>query len=264
MKRLLQGTILLVLIFLLGAFVLKPPSPPAAQRKAVVIELFTSEGCSSCPPADALLGNLGNRPSANGAEIIPLGFHVDYWDYQGWRDRFGSHSYTERQQKYAARFQLDGPYTPQLVVDGQTELVGSDSARAQNAIIQAAARQQQTDVQLSWKAPDRLLVLATTGNTAASSQVLLAITENELASNVAAGENGGHVLHHSAVVRDFRLLGRLNNGRLQVEIPVKAAADWKVKDLRLVVFVQSAPLGPIEGAAAIPWSKADDCKNCRN
>jgi hypothetical protein len=247
----LQGFLLLAVIFLLGAFVFKP-APPAAKRKAVVVELFTSEGCSSCPPADALLTRLGHGQSSNGAEVIPLGFHVDYWDFQGWRDRFSSHAFTERQEKYAARFH-EGPYTPQLVVDGQTQLVGNDSGGAENAIIQAAARQQQTDVQLSWEAPEKLLVLATAADNAPSAQVLLAVTEDDLATNVGAGENGGRVLHHSAVVRDFRLLGQLSHGRLQVEVPLKPAKDWKVKDLRLVVFVQNAPAGPIAGAASITF-----------
>jgi hypothetical protein len=241
------------IVVLLGVARLVPSgAAPVAKRKAVVIELFTSEGCSSCPPADALLGRLGHRQSANGAEIIPLGFHVDYWNYLGWQDRFSSHAFTERQEKYAARFQ-EGPYTPQLVVDGQSQLVGSDSSGVENAIIQAAARQQQSDVQLSWEGPDKLLVVATGEESAPSAQVLLVITEDDLTSNVAAGENGGRVLHHSAVVRDFRLLGQLNRGRLQTQVPIKAAKDWKTRDLRLVVFVQSAPMGQITGAASIAF-----------
>lgn len=246
----LQGAGLLALILLLGAFVFKPASAPPAKRNAVVIELFTSEGCSSCPPADALLGRLERGSTSNGAEIVPLGFHVDYWNYLGWTDRFSSHSYTERQEKYAAKFQ-QGPYTPQLVIDGQNEVVGNDSSGAQNAIAQAAARQQQSDVQLSWETPEKLRVVATAAEGDSSALVLLAVTEDDLATNVAAGENGGRVLHHSAVVRDFRVLGQLNHGRLQTEVPLKPAQDWKQKDLRIVVFVQAAPVGPIEGAASI-------------
>lgn len=234
--------------------VMPSSSLPVAKRKAVVIELFTSEGCSSCPPADALLTRLGHGKSSNGAEVIPLGFHVDYWNYLGWQDRFSSHAFSERQEKYAARFN-EGPYTPQLVVDGESQLVGSDSAGAENAIVQAASRLQESDVELSWESPDKLLVVATAKENAPSAQVLMAITEDSLASNVAAGENGGHVLHHSAVVRDLRLLGQLSHGRLQIEVPIKSAKDWKPQDLRLVVFLQGAPVGPIIGAASIPFPK---------
>ena len=252
--RLMQGAFLLVLILVLGAFVFRAASAPVAKRKAVVVELFTSEGCSSCPPADALLTRLGSAPSANGAEVIPLGFHVDYWNYLGWQDRFSSHAYTARQEQYAAKFK-EGPYTPQLVVDGQTQLVGNDSSGAENAIVQAAGREQQVDVQLSWKNSQTLQVLATATDANSSAQVFLAITENGLSTSVAAGENGGRVLHHSAVVRDFRVLGQLSHGRLQTDVSLQPAKDWKVKDLRLVVFAQNSPVGAIAGAGAITFEK---------
>src|SRR5436305_5168892 len=199
-----HGILLMGLVVLLGAFILKPSAtPPAAQRKAVVVELFTSEGCSSCPPADELLGRMRQHPSMNGAQIIPLGFHVDYWDFQGWRDRFSSHAYTERQENYAARFRLEGPYTPQMVVDGQMEFVGNDSGRAQEAIAKAAAQPQQAEVRLSPAAGKLQVHVEGTGGTA-SGDVFFVITEDDLSSNVAAGENNGHILHHAAVVREFR------------------------------------------------------------
>ncbi len=242
----------MALILVLAGFALKPSPLPAAKRKAVVIELFTSEGCSSCPPADALLTRLGRGPSANGAEIIPLGFHVDYWNYLGWRDRFSSHDFTARQEQYAAEFR-EGPYTPQLVVDGQSQLVGSDSSGAERAIVQAAAQQQQAEVQLSWKSPEKLQVVATADGVTSNERpiLLLAITEDNLSSKVAAGENGGHNLRHTAVVRELRVLGRLANGRWEGAVPLNLAKDWKRQDLRVVAFVQSAAAGSIQGAASI-------------
>lgn len=248
----LQGTPVVALVLMVGAFVFESTPPPVAKRKAVVVELFTSEGCSSCPPADALLVRMERALSANGAEIIPLGFHVDYWDHLGWRDRFSSHDFTARQEQYAARFG-EGPYTPQLVVDGQSQLVGSDASGAERAIAQAAAQQQQAEVQLSWKTPEKLQVVATAEGVP-SNQVLLlllAITEDNLSSHVAAGENDGHTLNHTAVVRNLRLLGRLEKGRWEGEIPLKLSKDWKTKDLRVVAFVQSAAVGPIQGVASI-------------
>jgi hypothetical protein len=254
--RFASGTLITSVIVLLGAATVMPrANAPAARRKAVVIELFTSEGCSSCPPADALLTRLGRGPSENGAEIIPLGFHVDYWNSLGWEDRFSSRAYSARQEKYAVRFQGE-PYTPQLVVDGESQLVGSDSSGVEDAILRAAARPQQSQVQLSWETPGKLLVKATGADEVASGEVLMAVTEDDLSSKVAAGENGGHVLHHFAVVRDFRLLGQLSHGRFQAEVPLKPASDWKIKDRRVVAFVQSTPAGAIEGAAALPFDTA--------
>src|SRR5437763_3503594 len=102
-------------------------------RVPVVLELFTSEGCSDCPPADALLGQLASQSPA-GTEIIPLGFHVDYWDELGWHDRFSSRQFSWRQDQYRAKFETDSVYTPQMVVNGRFETVGSSSAKILNAI----------------------------------------------------------------------------------------------------------------------------------
>src|SRR5947209_15274268 len=154
-----HGALLLGSVFLLGAFVFKP-APGKAQRKTVVVELFTSEGCSSCPPADELLTRINGQESLNGAVIIPLGFHVDYWNSLGWQDRFSSHAYSQRQQEYAQKFKIEGPYTPQMVVDGANEFVGNSSSRAQTTIAEAAARPQQADIQLSTKEPGKVQVQA--------------------------------------------------------------------------------------------------------
>src|SRR5437763_4539135 len=121
--------------------------------------------------------------SMNGAEIIPLGFHVDYWDHQGWRDRFSSHAFTERQEQYAARFRLEGPYTPQMVIDGGAEFAGNDSRRAQQAAGEAAARPQPAEIQVSANAPDQLLVRVNAAENI-SGEVRLAITEDNLVSKV--------------------------------------------------------------------------------
>lgn len=247
----LQAIFLIVIVGVLAAMAFRPAPP--ARRKAVVVELFTSEGCSSCPPADELLTRMEHQSSSNGAEIIPLGFHVDYWNELGWKDRFSSHAYTDRQQKYAARFRLDGPYTPQMVVDGQSEFVGNDSGHAQNAITQATTRQQQADVTLKWTSPEKLLVVVNSTDKAVRGEVRLAITEDNLSTTVAAGENNGHVLRHSAVVRDFRLLGQLSDGSFQKEISVQPQKDWKVNDLRAVAFVQGQSEGEITGASSIAF-----------
>ena len=225
------------------------PTLPAA-RKAVVVELFTSEGCSSCPPADELLGRLGQERFQDGVEVIPLGLHVDYWNFQGWTDRFSSAAYSQRQEKYAGRFGIQGPYTPQMVVDGASEFVGSDARRARQAIAQAALRPQVAEIEISAVAVDKLLVRVK-APAATSGEVMLALTEDHLISQVKAGENGGRELRHAAVVRDLRRLGTLHGGNFEAGVPLKLQKDWKREDLRIVIFVQELSSGRIEGAAAI-------------
>src|SRR5215475_8953549 len=102
------------------------PSAFAADRP-VVVELFTSEGCSSCPPADAILAKLSQMDATKGPDIIVLGEHVDYWNHPAWTDRFSSHDFTVRQQEYAQHFGLASPYTPQMIIDGQQQVLGSDA-----------------------------------------------------------------------------------------------------------------------------------------
>jgi len=252
----LQGILLLGLVVLLGAFILKPAPLPAAKRKAVVVELFTSEGCSSCPPADELLSRMRQHPSANGAEIIPLGFHVDYWDHQGWRDRFSSHAYTERQEQYASRFRIEGPYTPQMVVDGTTEFVGNNSGRAQEAIARAASEPPQVEIEFE-PLLDGTTVRIHGAKPDIKGEVMLAITEDNLVSKVQAGENDGHELHHSAAVRELRPLGKLANGNFTGTISgnQRTPPEWKRQDLHYAVFVQSPENGAILGAASLSAGK---------
>jgi hypothetical protein len=226
----------------------KSAPAPAAARKTVVVELFTSEGCSSCPPADALLGRL--RSESKEVEVIPLGFHVDYWNNLGWQDRFSSPAYSRRQEDYARLFRIDGPYTPQMVVDGAHEFVGNQGGRAAQAISHAASRPAAVEIQLGWAGPAKLEVRVNAPGLK-SGDVLLAVTEDNLSTQVAAGENGGRLLRHSAVVRHFTRLGQLKNGGFAAGTPLELQKDWKPSDLRAVVFVQSPETGRIEGAAAV-------------
>jgi hypothetical protein len=221
----------------------------AAAKHSVVVELFTSEGCSSCPPADELLGRLRQPASANGAEVIPLGFHVDYWDSAAWHDRFDSAAYSRRQEEYARKFHIDGPYTPQMVVNGEVEFVGSLAGQARQAITHAARVGPAADVHLSMAEND-LLSLSVTNSQPAD--VMLAITEDNLFTNVAGGENNGRVLRHSAVLRELRRLGELSGGIFSTTVRLKLDNGWKRQDLRAVVFVQQNQTGKIIGAASLP------------
>lgn len=246
--------ILLAGVFFFAARSLYPnkQAAHAAPRSAVIVELFTSEGCSSCPPADSLLSQLRQKDdqSLNGIEVIPLGFHVDYWNSLGWQDRFCSHAFSQRQENYAAKLSLDGPYTPQMVVNGTDQFVGSDSSRAHSAIARAAAAAPQATVELKSAAPDKLAVTVRSSGSAAA-DVVLAVTEDNLSTKVGGGENGGRVLHHAAVVRELLKLGQLERGGFAATVPLQIKKNWKRDDLRVIVFVQDGPGGRIQGAASV-------------
>jgi hypothetical protein len=242
--------ILLTLVLYVSIMFAKAPATVDARR-TVVVELFTSEGCSSCPPADELLGHLRQDLSAKNIQVIPLGFHVDYWNSQGWKDRFSSASFTQRQEQYAKSLKVDGPYTPQMVVDGTSEFVGNSAAKAQRTISQAAGQPELAAVQISAVSPDKLAVQVKAAGSANAANVMLAITEDNLTTNVGSGENGGRTLHHAAVVRELRQIGQLHNGSYEASVPLKIAKDWKREDLRAVVFVQEGSSGKIQGATSI-------------
>ena len=221
-------------------------TPPA--RHVVLAELFTSEGCSSCPPADALLARLDATQPVEGAEVIPLALHVDYWNQLGWADPFSSHQFSERQGEYAAAFGNQDVYTPQMVVDGVKEFNGGNASLAQEAIGKAA-REPKGEVLLT-RAPSQVegfvritaqiekFPKPTDGETV---NVLLALTESGLASDVARGENSGRRLTHVGVVRSLKSLGGLPEApgttfKAETEVPVEKG--WRRENLRAVVFAQ--------------------------
>jgi hypothetical protein len=247
-----------LVILLLGAAALPPllltqtAAPPA--RKAVVVELFTSEGCSTCPPADVLLGRLRQVKFADGLEVVPLGLHVDYWNRQGWTDRFSSAAYTDRQIKYAEKLHVQDPYTPQMVVDGSLQFTGNDPVRAGQAILQAAQQPAAAEIQIT-PAGEGKFQVTVKGKPDVTDDVILAVTEDNLVSKVNAGENKNRELRHSAVVREFKSLGHLRNGNFDERVSVNIKKDWKHDDLRIVVFVQQSHTGAIDGAASLPLAE---------
>jgi hypothetical protein len=176
--------------------------------------------------------------------VVVLSEHVDYWDHQGWKDRFSSHEYTVRQEDYASRFKLDGPYTPQMVVDGSAQFVGSDAKRAQEEIGKAAQRTK-ARVKLARAASGVQIDIEDAPNSAG---VFLALAEDSAASDVAAGENKGRHLVHTAVLKSLRKIGSVKRGAgfsQMVPLPVSAAEQ------RIVVFVQEGTSGPVIGAAEV-------------
>ncbi len=221
-----------------------------SPRVPVLVELFTSEGCSSCPPADAVLAKLERTQPVAGAEIIALGQHVDYWNYIGWADPFSSPLFSERQGDYGRAFNRDGVYTPQMVVDGEVEFIGSNLSRARDAITKAAlhqkARVQITRAAAAPNAADTVTFKVSVAELPPVSsnetiEVMLALTESELSSNVSRGENSGRRLEHGSVVRQLALMAQADSRdtkTIKAESSVKLAREWKRENLRAVAFVQ--------------------------
>jgi hypothetical protein len=265
--RVFGCTLLVALSALVSALVLNVwasrPSPStddrAGVRAPVLVELFTSEGCSSCPPADALLAALDEKQPIPGAEVIALEEHVNYWDQLGWADPFSGVQWTERQQDYAAARHDGGVYTPQMVVNGQAEFVGSREREARQAIA-AAASQAHTEVIVSnanANKPSETQFKVSVGklagpNNAGPADVYLAITEKGLHSAVKGGENSGVDVHHSAVVRTLKKIGTADPAKdpaFSAEPSIKLDKNWKRENLRAVVFVQEKRSHHILGAA---------------
>lgn len=237
-------------------------SPPAASAGAipVVVELFTSEGCSDCPPADALLQRMEKQP-VHGVEIITLEEHVDYWNQQGWVDPYSSMEWTTRQREYVAREHQDSPFTPEMVVDGESHFIGSNGREAQQAIMKAMS-EAKTPVTIAPGQSDSKnseSFVVSVGKLAGSdagdvAEVWLAVTEDGLHSSVTAGENAGHALSHAAVLRSLHKIGiaaaNKEPNAFVGDPKVKLNSSWKRENLRLVVFVQEKKSMKILGAAA--------------
>ena len=240
-------------VFLLFMFTLLPAADSVQPtRTPVLVELFTSEGCSSCPPADALLAKLEELQPVAGVTVIALEEHVDYWDHQGWRDPFSSADFTARQQRYAGLLHIESPYTPEMVIDGRGEFVGNDSGRALHELA-SAARGPKTPIHIivKDKSADRISLAVNVDATKASGEVLLAIAETGLSSDVARGENAGRNLKHSAVVRKLSTIGKLKSGEpFSAEPFVKLSKQWKPENLRAVVFVADST-GKVLAAAEV-------------
>lgn len=226
---------------------------PVAPPVPVVVELFTSEGCSSCPPADRLLTELLDQQPVKNALIIGLSEHVDYWDHLGWKDPFSNHQFTERQSAYASAGGTADVYTPQMVVDGRESFVGSDRAKALAAIARSAASPK-VPVSVTWTSTSpHVLKVGVTGATPGMGAVLLAVVEDELRTSVRAGENAGGLLRHSAVTRRLIQIGKTDrNGAFTHEgLRVDLAESWRKAALHVVVLVQAGASRRIVAAVSI-------------
>lgn len=229
-----------------------PAAKPPGTREPVLVELYTSEGCSNCPPADAQLAFLETTQPVQGAEVITLGFHVDYFDQRGWKDENASPSSTHRQNGYVKRMNLDSAYTPQMIVDGKMQFVGSDARRANEAITQAAMPVKGKADLLVKDAGVEIHFENIPKHDAGT--VYLAVAEDKIVTKVKAGGNSGKTLSHISVVRAFGEIGTLTADQSTFEAAVneiKFDTKWKKENLKYVAFVQENTSGRVIAAGRV-------------
>jgi len=236
---------------LLIALALLVQATPA--RTPVVVELFTSEGCSSCPPADELLTKLAKDPAIAGVQIIPLGMHVTYWDQQGWKDPASLPAATERQQAYGRIFGADRVYTPQAVIDGRTEVLGSSEPAIRGAVLDAA-KQPHARLDLTASANGNSLTASVALANVPSAprdplETVLVVTEDGLSSVVTRGENGGRTLHNDAVVRV--VFGGDAGGATLLSYRADLRPAWHRDRLHVTAILQGKTSRRIYGAATV-------------
>ena len=216
----------------------------------MVVELFTSEGCSSCPPADALLGELAQRQY-----VLPLSFHVDYWDYIGWKDRFADPLFTRRQHAYAEAQGSSMVYTPQMIVAGAIDVVGSDRKAVEKALKIAYTRNTMYRIHVMREKDGRVVVQFPDAPIGVPATVWLVTYQRSEESHVKAGENAGRDLMTYNVVRSLQKVGMWTGPATEIELKLDQQAKANSPDACAIIANQ-AEHGPIIAAAAFNFAKA--------
>ena len=227
-------------------------SPAVAEYEPVaVVELFTSQGCSSCPPADQLLGKLADTAEEQDQPVYALSFHVAYWNYLGWRDPFSREAFTHRQRQYAQTLG-ESVYTPQMIVNGTSVFVGSKSATVDATVRQALRKKAAHSVALAAKTVnDSVRVRFKVAGPLDEHVLQIALVERDLSVDVKRGENGGRTLHHDNVVRQFNTIALASReGNVSLSLPEKI----NVKNASLIAYVQDTKSLTISGASRVALS----------
>jgi len=210
-----------------------------------LVELFTSEGCSSCPPADELIEEVQEKYS--GKNVIALSYHVDYWDRLGWKDPFSSADFTNRQEYYGGIFRLNSIYTPQAVINGETEFVGSNSAKLISSIEERLKTGSPIEIKLNvlLKTPGKVEVIYSTGGSSSKQERLfIALVQKAATNKIKRGENEGRTLHHINIVRDFSsVLVSSQEETATFNLPPGMIRE----DFFVAAFVQNKTTGKITG-----------------
>ncbi len=254
----------LLIAFLVVAALVTSCKPSHAEDRVpkgesvVVVELFTSQGCSSCPPADKILTEIGSDPKLAG-KVIALAYHVDYWDYIGWKDPFASELWSNRQRDYGNRaFQTRRIYTPQLVVNGSEHLVGSNRTAVNSSIAKASSTPALAKLAVTRTAGDGSIQISGTATlermSAEPLQVVLVVYENKLTTRVTRGENTGRTLQNDHIVRKLVGAGKLSGASgttVKVDTRVTLDPSWDAKNVGVVVLVQHPKTMAIVGAVGL-------------
>ncbi len=231
-------------------------SGSSSSNPAVLVELFTSEGCSSCPPADALLRQINGTRTGSGQLIVGISEHVTYWNNLGWSDPYSADTYTARQNAYSDRFRLGGVYTPQMVINGAEQIIGSDKNSLERALAQESSRPQIPLHILSANIAGSVLnVTFTAGsNTSHEAAEIMAVLADDVdRSSVFRGENSGRTLAHVAVARSLARIATVHGATEKtVQLPLPASFDTGKGSHHLILFAQSASLGPVLGTDSKP------------
>lgn len=235
------------------AFTTSRKAKTATGNGFAVVELFTSEGCSSCPPADELVAKILKED--RNKEVYILAYHVDYWNHLGWKDQFSSAQYSDRQRMYAKLLRLESVYTPQIVVNGRTEFVGSNEGNLRNAIQTGLTKASNDQLALSNVVIDAgaLKVQYQTKGSNANRELVIAFVQKAAQTNVKSGENGGHILSHVNIVRELNTIElKQQNGATSVKLPQGYNAQgWEV-----ISFLQNTATGEILSAQKIVSSNS--------
>ena len=251
LKNLFTVSAFTTLMFAASAFIQKEemkkaePAFPSENNGFAVMELFTSEGCSSCPPADELMGQIGKE--YQNRLVYILSYHVDYWNRMGWKDRFSSAENSQRQQLYSRLLQSQ-TYTPQLVVNGKEEFVGSDRNSIENALQNVLSDAKNSSISLSANISHKTIdVSYKTAKTDPQNKLLISLIEKKSSTLVGGGENEGHHLQHWQIVHQQNLVSLKDNpeGTTNFKLPENfSPSNWEV-----IGFVQNLKTGKISGAA---------------
>ena len=219
------------------------PSPAAAGNAVAVVELFTSEGCSSCPPADDALAAAAK---AYPGRVYVLGYHVDYWDRLGWKDPFSNAAWTSRQSRYAELFNLNSIYTPQAIVNGGVQFTGSERSRLFTTIDQALKRTPATAPELTAVSPDNKTIRVSYKTPAGAGRLNIALVQHNADTQVQRGENEGKHLHHINIVRDLKTVAAAP-GAVSFQVPAGLSATA----FSIIAFVQDPRTLAISSATEV-------------